>query len=70
MSRNSEELLAENNTIDAGQPQPLRFTKSVAPAFLNNRNPAGNLIRGYDETALKNRSEVESVLEDIALLSL
>ena len=70
MYRSSEKLLAENNTIDVGQPQPLRFTKSVAPGFLNNRNPAGNLIRGYDETAFQNRSELETMIEDVALFSL
>ena len=44
--------------------------KSVTPGFFDNSNFTGSLIRGYDETAGQNRSEVESVLEDIALLSL
>ena len=58
------------NIIDVGQPQPLRFTKSVAPAFFNNTSPAGGLIRGLDEITKESRGELETMIEDALLLSL
>ena len=68
--RGAENLVADKNIIDVGEPQPLRFTKTVAPAFFNNRTPAGKLIRGFNEERGSKVNDIQDMIDDVFLLSL
>lgn len=67
--RNTEKLRIEDNVIDVGGGR-IQFKRSVAPHFFNNRDSAGRLLRGYDQSSQIFRSEVATTIEDAMLLSL
>ena len=68
--RGAEKSMVENNVLDVGNPHPLGFTNAVAPEYFNNRTSGGTFIRGYDEVARQEGSELQTLIDDIFTLSL
>jgi hypothetical protein len=66
----AQNLLVSENVVEAVPANPVRHNRCSAVRYLENRTPAGLLIRGYDGITGVLASELETDAEDAFILGL